>query len=107
MQREIGRWRALTNAAFVVGILALAGFAIVQVAGRQWRIQETFPVRAEFATIGGLEAGQRVRVQGIDAGVVEAIVPPDRPGGAVRLVLRLDARLRPLVRSDAVARIVT
>src|SRR5918912_818236 len=72
------------------------GPAVSPSAIRQWRIQETFPVRADFATIGGLEAGQRVRVQGIDAGVVEAIVPPDRPGGAVRLGLRLDARLGPL-----------
>src|SRR5215208_2440677 len=107
MNRETGRWRAVSNAGFVLAILALAGFGTVQVASRQWRVQKTFPVRAEFAAIGGLEAGQRVRVQGIDAGVVEAIVPPDVPGRPVRLVLRLDERLRPLVRADALARIVT
>jgi phospholipid/cholesterol/gamma-HCH transport system substrate-binding protein len=46
-------------------------------------------------------------VQGIDAGVVEAVVPPSEPGKPVRLVFRVDARLRSLVRSDATARIVT
>jgi phospholipid/cholesterol/gamma-HCH transport system substrate-binding protein len=104
---EISKKRALANAGFVLAVLALAGFGIGQVASRQWRVQETFRVRAEFATIGGLEVGQRVRVQGIDAGVVEAIVPPREPGRPVGLVFRVDARLRPLVRSDALARIVT
>jgi phospholipid/cholesterol/gamma-HCH transport system substrate-binding protein len=107
MNRVIGRWRALANAGFALAALALAGFGVNQVASRQWRVQATFPVRADFATIGGLEVGQRVRVQGIDAGVVEAIEPPMNPGRPVRLVMRVDARLRPLVRSDAKARIIT
>ena len=105
MWREVGRWRALASLGFVLAVLALAGFGITQVARRQWRTQETFHVRADFATIGGVGAGQRVRIQGIDAGVVESIVPPTVPGGPVRLVFRIDERLRPLVRADAVARI--
>jgi phospholipid/cholesterol/gamma-HCH transport system substrate-binding protein len=107
MWRKVGRWRALANAGFVLAVLALAGFGLAQVASRQWRVQETFRVRARVASIGGLEVGHRVRVQGIDAGVVEAIEPPRAPGEPVTLVFRVDRRLRPLVRSDAVARIVT
>ena len=57
MRRTIGRWRALANAGFVLAVLALAGFGMDQVASRQWRVQPTFHVRAEFATIGGLEVG--------------------------------------------------
>ena len=107
MRRELERWRVLANAGFVLAILALGGFGIVAVASRQWRMQKTFPVLADFATIGGLEVGHRVRVQGMDAGVVEAIEPPTAPGRPVRVVFRVDERLRPLVRSDAAARIVT
>src|SRR5579859_8074337 len=88
-----------------LGILALAGFGGLQMARRHWQWQETFRARVDFDTIGGLERGGRVRVQGIDAGVVESIVPPAVPGKPVTLVLRIDARLKPLVRSDAVARI--
>ena len=107
MRGGIGRWRALANAGFAMAVLALAGFGLYQVAGRQWQVQPTFHVRAQFETIGGLEVGHRVRIQGIDAGVVERIVAPAEPGQPVELVLRVDERLRHLVRTDAVARIVS
>ena len=107
MRGDIGRWRALANAGFAVAVLALAGFGLYQVAGRQWRVQPTFHVRAQFESIAGLEVGHRVRVQGIDAGVVERIVAPAEPGQPVELVLRVDERLRRLVRTDAVARIAS
>jgi phospholipid/cholesterol/gamma-HCH transport system substrate-binding protein len=107
MGSDIGRWRALANAGFAVAVLALAGFGLYQVAGRQWRVQPTFRVRARFESIGGLEVGHRVRIQGIDAGVVERIVAPAQPGQQVELVLRVDERLRHLVRTDAVARIAS
>ncbi len=107
MLREIGRWRALCSASFTLAVLALGGFGLYEVAGRQWRVQPTFHVKARFETISGIEAGHRVRIQGIDAGVVEKIVPPREPGGLVELVLRLDERLHGLVRTDAVARVVS
>jgi phospholipid/cholesterol/gamma-HCH transport system substrate-binding protein len=107
MQTTIGRWRALANAGFVLAILLVSGFGMVQVASRQWWVQKTFHVRAALTTIGGLEAGNQVRVQGIDAGAIERIEPPRVPGQPVTLVLRIDERLRPLIRSDALARVVT
>ena len=107
MRRGIGRWRVLANAGFALAVLALGGFGLHQVAGRHWKVQPTFRVRAQFETICGLEAGHRVRLQGIDAGVVERVVPPGEPGRPVELVLRIDERLRPLVRTDAVAQIVS
>jgi phospholipid/cholesterol/gamma-HCH transport system substrate-binding protein len=107
MKREIGRWRALASAGFVIAVTALSGFGLLQVANRQWQVQKTFDVRADFATIGGVEVGHRVRIQGIDAGVVETIIPPGKPAEPVRLVLRVDERLRSLVRADALARIIS
>ena len=98
MMRDIGRWRLLANAVFAAAILALGGFGLHQVAGRQWRVQPTFRVRVQFESISGLEAGHRVRLQGIDAGVVEGVVPPLEPGRPVELILRIDERLRNLVR---------
>ena len=106
MRRDIGRWRALANAGFALAVLALGGFGLYQVATRRWHVQPTFHVRAKFSTITGLETGHRVRLQGMDAGVVERVVPPAQPGDHVELILRLDQRLHSLVRSDAVARIL-
>ena len=107
MARGIGRWRLAANGAFVLAVLALAGFGLYRVAGRHWQVQPTFRVRAVFETIAGLEAGHRVRLQGIEAGIVERVVPPSEPGRPVELVLRIDERLRSLVRTDALARIVS
>lgn len=107
MRNNLPRWRALANAALALALLALAGLGVAKVAGRHWQLQQTFPARAEFPQVAGLEPGAKVRLQGIDAGVVEAIEPPAAPGRPVGLRLKLDARLRPLVRADAVARIAT
>lgn len=105
MRREMGFGRALANAVLALAVLGLGGFGTVEVAKRHWQWQETFRVDVAFPTIAGLESGAQVQIQGIDAGVVEAITPPTEPGGPVTLALRLDSRLRPLVRSDAVVRI--
>ena len=107
MWRDLHRGRALLNALFVIAVFALAGFAIHQVAGRQWRVQKTFQLRAQFASIGGIDIGHRVRLQGIDAGVIESVVPPSAPGEPVGLIFRIDDGLRPLIRTDAVAKIVS
>lgn len=106
MRREFTRWRALANAGLVLAVLAIAGYGFRQVLTRNWGWQPAFHVRAGFDTIGGVEVGTKVRVQGIDAGVVEAIEPPKLPGGPVILWFRIDERIHSLVRTDAVAKIV-
>lgn len=105
MPHEISRTRALLNAAIALAVIAVAGFGATRVARRHWQWQKTFTARVELGQVGGLELGGKVRVQGMDAGVVEAIVPPALPGKPVILVLRIDDRLRGLVRSDASARV--
>jgi len=107
MRREIGRWRVLVNVSFALAVVGLGGMGLYQVARRHWHVQPTFHIRAQFETISGVEAGHRVRFQGIDAGVVEKIVPPKLPGQPVEAVLRIDEGLRTLIRTDAVARIIS
>ena len=105
MSHEISRFRAFLNALVALAVIAGATFGASLVARRHWQWQKTFTARAEFAQVGGLELGAKVRIQGMDAGVVEAIVPPVGPGRPVVLVLKVDEALRGLVRSDASARI--
>lgn len=105
--REISRLRALANVTFALLLVGVAVYASTLIAQRHWNWQRTFHARAEFSRVGGLSEGDRVQVQGIDAGVVSAILPPHTPGGKVGVILRLDQKLQPLVRSDAVASIET
>jgi phospholipid/cholesterol/gamma-HCH transport system substrate-binding protein len=103
MHKSISRKRAILSAIFVLAVFATGAMGVVVVANRQWRIQPTFLARAEFNTIGGINLGDKVRVQGIDAGVVERIEAPAQPGGMVTLWFRLDEKLHRLVRADAKA----
>lgn len=104
---RMGPARSLRNLGLIVAGVLMGLFAVAGVASRSWQWQPTFHARAAFGTVAGVESGARVLVQGINAGVVEAVVPPEKPGGSVHLVLRLDEALRHLVRSDATVRIVT
>jgi len=105
MRTEIGPIRALLSGLFSLSILGLAGFGTYQVALEGWRVQPTIRVRAEFGSVGGVGPGSKVFVQGIEAGVVEAVAIPDRPGQPAALILRVDESMRHLIRTDSVARI--
>ena len=105
MHAKIGRGRLTANILASVLIVTPAIWGIGRVASRHWRLTRVFHARAEFARIDGLQAGDEVRVQGMKAGVVESINPPESPGRPVSLIFRIDDRLRSLVRIDARARI--
>jgi phospholipid/cholesterol/gamma-HCH transport system substrate-binding protein len=86
--------------------VTLGSLGLFALGGRHGLGSGSFRVQVAFADIGGVEVGTRVRVQGIDAGDVEAIVPPAAPGETVRLHLRLAAKYRHLVRRDAQVQLV-
>ena len=54
-----------------------------------------------FPDISGVEKGTRMRIQGMDAGEIEEIIPPENPGEKVKLRLRIAGKFRHLVRADA------
>jgi phospholipid/cholesterol/gamma-HCH transport system substrate-binding protein len=107
MSRTLSRFQAAVLGAIVVAGLALAGVGLFTVGSRQWLWSDTFHVVVGFPQIRGVEAGTRVRVQGIEAGEVETVEPPATPGGDVMLRLRLGGRLRYLLRADASAQIAS
>jgi phospholipid/cholesterol/gamma-HCH transport system substrate-binding protein len=105
--RSLSPWQALVLGVVVVTGVALGVVGLFAVGGASWPWGSTFHVRAGFPRIHGVEVGTRVRVQGMDAGEVEAIHLPEHPGGDVVLTLRLKGDLRRLVRADARAQIVS
>jgi phospholipid/cholesterol/gamma-HCH transport system substrate-binding protein len=104
--RSLSRLQAVLLGVTACAGLALAGTGLFAVGSRQWLWNEGFEVRVGFRQIRGVDVGTRVRIQGIDAGEVVAVEPPETPGNDVRLRLRLDSRFRHLVRADACAKIL-
>lgn len=107
MDQGISRGRAWLNAVFVLVVLGVAGWGLSLVADRRFHGRPSFEAVAAFANIAGLKEGDPVRLQGMTAGIIEGIDPPTTPGAAVRVRMKLDLRLRDLIRSDALARIET
>jgi phospholipid/cholesterol/gamma-HCH transport system substrate-binding protein len=101
MDRHIGFGRSVIIALVLLAAAGLAAGSVQLMAARQFRWRETFPLAVRFPAIAGLKAGDPVRVQGMDVGIVEEVVPPAKPGEDVRVRLRIAAHARPLVRRDA------
>lgn len=107
MNESISPWQAVLLGLFVVIAGGLAVTGLFAVAQHDWIFQPTFELRAEFPAIGGVQQGTRVRLQGMDAGLVDRIVPPQQPGEPVIVHMRLDAQYRTLIRKDAIASLST
>jgi phospholipid/cholesterol/gamma-HCH transport system substrate-binding protein len=101
MSRVLSRLQATLLAVAVLTGLSLAALGLFAVGSRGWYGADALVVRVGFAEIKGVEPGTRVRVQGVDAGEVTEVQPPDSPGGPVILHLRLKGSFRPLLRTDA------
>jgi phospholipid/cholesterol/gamma-HCH transport system substrate-binding protein len=61
----------------------------------------------EFSGLDGISKGSKVRVAGMDAGEVIAVDVPESPSSRFRVRMRIDDKLRGLVRRDSVVTIDT
>ena len=107
MSRSLTRIQAVVLGCVVLLGLGLLTAGVFAVGDRQWLWGEKFRVQAGFLQVRGVEIGTPVRVQGIEAGKVEAVTPPVQPGDNVMLTLQLDSKLRSLIRADATVQIVS
>jgi phospholipid/cholesterol/gamma-HCH transport system substrate-binding protein len=106
VSRSLSAAQAFVLGALLLAAAGLAGGGLFAVGSRAWYGRDAFTVRAGFRDIRGVEVGTRVRVQGIDAGEVVAIEPPDKPGGDVLLLLKMRGEYRRLVNSTSTVQIV-
>jgi phospholipid/cholesterol/gamma-HCH transport system substrate-binding protein len=100
------------NKNFTVGLFVIAGLALFSlgiflVGDRHQAFAHHVDYYAEFVDLAGLSKGAKVRVGGMDAGQVLDIGIPDSPLSRFRVKLRIDEKLRGLVRTDSVATIGT
>jgi phospholipid/cholesterol/gamma-HCH transport system substrate-binding protein len=101
LSRNLTRTQAILLGLLVVVTLALGGSALLVLNERSGWGSGSIRIFVGFPDINGVEVGTRVRIQGIDAGEVEAIHPPQVPGEPVKLQLRIAGKYRHLVREDA------
>jgi phospholipid/cholesterol/gamma-HCH transport system substrate-binding protein len=101
----LSRRQAVVLGAVVLAGILLGVFGLFAVGSRHWPGGDTFVARVGFRDVGGVDVGTRVRLQGLDAGEVEAIEPPAEAGGPVVVRLRLAGSYRPLVGEPATARV--
>jgi phospholipid/cholesterol/gamma-HCH transport system substrate-binding protein len=109
VSRSLTPFQALVLGGVVLAALVLAGVGVFVVGSRHWPWNERFTLKVGFPQARGVEPGTRVRVQGIDAGEVALVRPPDKPGDPVMLTLVLAGSWGKgqLIRADASARIVS
>lgn len=102
MSRSLSPWRAVLLGVVLLAGLALGVGGLFLIGGRGWYGDGAFHVRAGFREVRGVGVGTRVRLKGMDAGEVVAVLPPERMEDPVVLRLLLRGEYRKLVRPDAV-----
>jgi len=81
---------------FAIIVLALLTYMTFKVGGFEWVKKKGYILYAEFKNIGGLDEKTRIKVAGVDAGIIEKI---ELKEGKARLTIRMDRRV--IVYSDA------
>src|SRR5207253_954087 len=107
VSRNLSRTQAILLGLLVLATLALGGTALLVLNERAGWGGGSIRVLVGFRDIHGVEVGTRVRIQGMDAGEVEAIHRPDKPGEPVQLQLRIAGKYRHLVCADAKVQIAS
>ena len=107
VNRTLSRLQALVLGLIVFLGVGLAVVGLFAVGSRGWFGKEPLHVRVGFHEIRGVEIGTRVRIQGIDAGEVVTILPPESPDSPVVLRLALKDEYRRLVRARSTVQIVS
>ncbi|MBI1831872.1 MAG: MCE family protein [Planctomycetes bacterium] len=107
MSRNLSAMQAVVLGLLVVGTLTLGGFGLAVLNERSGWTSGNVRVVVGFPDVAGVEVGSRVRIQGIDAGEVEALLAPEKPGDLVKLQLRIAGKYRHLIREDAKVQITS
>ncbi len=103
----MGSPRLAVVGTFVVGGLLLFAVGLFMIGDRRLLFTERFEVEADFGNVTGIAIGTGVRLAGFDAGEVLGIEIPLNPGERFLVRMRVREDLRPLVRTDSVAAVLT
>jgi phospholipid/cholesterol/gamma-HCH transport system substrate-binding protein len=99
--------RAARLGAFIISTLAVLAAAIFLIGSRQYLFSSTYRLKAQFATVVGLNAGAEVRVGGVHSGTVRGIELPHLPTGKITVLMDLQRSTHDIIKQDSVAAIET
>ncbi len=97
---------------WAVGLFVTVGLALFVtilfiIGNRQEAFARKTTFQTQFRNVSGLTEGAKVRVSGVDAGKIKKIELPRNASEKFRLVLQVEAKLKPMIRTDSVASIET
>src|SRR5271156_2758111 len=92
---------------FITAAIVLFGAALFLIGDQHKAFRRHVVFYTNFQNVDGIPKGSTVRVDGIDAGELEAIEIPSSPNQKFRLKMNVDDRLRGLIREDSLVTVET
>lgn len=99
--------RAARLGAFIITTLAILAAGVFIIGSKQYLFTPTYRLKAQFATVVGLDPGAEVRVGGVNTGSVRDIKLPDKPTGKITVLMDLQRSTHDIIKQDSVAAIET
>ncbi|MGC2233706.1 MAG: MlaD family protein, partial [Candidatus Acidiferrum sp.] len=99
--------RAARLGAFIILTLAILAAGVFIIGSKQYLFSPTYRLKAQFATVVGLDAGAEVRIAGVHTGTVREIDLPSKPTDKVTVLMDLQRSTHEIVKQDSVASIET
>jgi phospholipid/cholesterol/gamma-HCH transport system substrate-binding protein len=99
--------RAARLGAFIIATLAILAVAIFIIGDRQYLFSNTYRLKAQFATVVGLDEGAEVRVGGVHSGTVRRVDLPKNPSDKITVLMDLQRSTHDIIKQDSVAAIQT
>jgi phospholipid/cholesterol/gamma-HCH transport system substrate-binding protein len=99
--------RAARLGAFIIATLGILAAGIFIIGSKQYLFTPTYRLKAQFATVVGLDPGAEVRVGGVHTGSVRVIELPHQPTDKITVVMDLRRSTHDIIKQDSVAAIHT
>jgi phospholipid/cholesterol/gamma-HCH transport system substrate-binding protein len=99
--------RAARLGAFIIATLAILAIGIFIIGDRQYLFSNTYRLKAQFATVVGLNEGAEVRIGGVHSGTVRRVDLPKNPTDKITVLMDLQRSTHDIIKQDSVAAIQT
>src|SRR6202158_756978 len=99
--------RAARLGAFIIATLAILAAGIFLIGSKKYLFFSTSRLKAQFATVVGLDPGAEVRIGGVHGGTVREVELPRNPAGKITVLMDLQRSTHDIIKQDSVAAIET